>query len=73
MEDFISYISIEKAAVPSTVHKYRADLYRFKNFLLSNHQITNFSQVELSNIRSVICLTSPLPLNISQAPWQIRL
>jgi site-specific recombinase XerD len=48
IEYFISYISIEKAAAPSTIHKYRADLYRFKNFLLTHHQITDFNNVELA-------------------------
>ena len=54
IEYFIDYISIEKAAAPSTIHKYRADLYRFKNFLLSTHYITDFSQVELSHVRSYL-------------------
>ena len=48
-----------RPAAPSTIHKYRADLHRFKNFLLLVHYITDFSQVELSHIRSYLAyLTS---------------
>ena len=54
MEDFISYISIENAAASSTVQKYGADLYRFRNFLLTNHQISDFNNVELTHIRSYL-------------------
>ena len=54
IEYFISYITIEKGAAPSTIHKYRADLYRFKNFLLSNHHIIDFNNVELAHIRSYL-------------------
>src|SRR5450830_747354 len=54
IEYFIDYISIEKAAATSTIHKYRADLHRFKNFLLSTHYITDFTQVELSHVRSYL-------------------
>jgi site-specific recombinase XerD len=54
IEYFISYITIEKGVPPSTIHKYRTDLYRFKNFLLSTHYITDSGQVELSHIRSYL-------------------
>lgn len=54
IEYFLSYITIEKAAAPSTVHKYKADLYRLKNFLLSNHHITDFNNVELAHVRSYL-------------------
>jgi len=54
IEYFISYISTEKAAAPSTIHKYRADLHRFKNFLLSQYQINDFNNVELAHVRSYL-------------------
>ena len=54
IEYFISFITIEKGAAPNTIHKYRADLYRFKNFLLSRHQITDFNIVELAHVRSYL-------------------
>ena len=54
IEYFISNINIEKGAAPSTIHKYRADLYRFKNFLLSQHHINDFNNVELSQVRSFL-------------------
>ena len=53
IEYFISYITIEKAAAQSTVHKYRADLNRFQNFLKTN-QITDFNNVKLSHVRSYL-------------------
>ncbi|MCL4415618.1 MAG: tyrosine-type recombinase/integrase [Actinobacteria bacterium] len=54
IEYFIDYITIEKGAAQSTVHKYRADLYRFKNFLLSNCHIMDFNNVELAHVRSYL-------------------
>jgi len=54
IEYFISYITIEKAAVTSTIHKYRADLYRFKKFLHANHNIIDFNNVELAHIRNYL-------------------
>jgi site-specific recombinase XerD len=54
IEYFISYITTEKVAALSTVHKYRADLHRFKNFILANHHITDFNTVELKQVRSYL-------------------
>ncbi len=54
IEYFISYITIEKGAAPSTVHKYRADLFRFKNFLMTNLKILDIHDVELTHVRSYL-------------------
>lgn len=58
MEDFIgyfiSYLSIEKAAATSTIHKYRADLNRFRNFLTTNQNLKDFSCITPENIRNYL-------------------
>ena len=54
IEYFLSFIKIEKAAASSTIHKYRADLNRLKNYLISKLYITDFSNVELGHVRSYL-------------------
>ena len=54
IEYFISYITIEKGAAPSTIHKYRADLYRFQNFLKTNLIMLDIHDVKLNNVRSYL-------------------
>jgi site-specific recombinase XerD len=54
IEYFISYISTEKGAAQSTIHKYRADLKRFQNFLKTNLNISDFGSVKTEHIRNYL-------------------
>ena len=54
IEHFLSYISIEKAAASSTIHKYRADLDRFQNFLKTNFGTEDFSCIAPEKIRDYL-------------------
>jgi len=51
---FIGYITTEKDAANSTVHKYRADLSRYQNYLKTNQNLPDFSCVQPQHIREYL-------------------
>ncbi|GAH26668.1 unnamed protein product, partial [marine sediment metagenome] len=54
IEYFIDYITIEKDASPRTIHKYRADLTRFQDYLKINLGLPGLNNIKLGHIRSYL-------------------